>query len=266
MTGMVKAFGLFIFCGALSAQVRFVLRCELETSDKVVSKAGTLEAAMRDCTTEVFQTPSRQLTRNTKVTQIIDYDSEMVTTIDHERKTWTRATAAASEAAAQWSVTQLKQMGAQFRVVSNPIAETKVVGGYEANGMLSVLEMTFQFPGMQQGMSSRAQMEFWVSQTAPGAKEILAWSARIKDKGAGIGSPTIRMLKQFLGSVPGGQDAIRTGQTLVGQLVEMTMRMETRGLSDVNTVRMTMRAEDFKTGPVDEKVFAIPEGYAEVKP
>ncbi len=266
MIAMVKAFGLFIFCGALWADVRFMLRCDLESSDRVVSKAGALEAAMRDCTTEVLQTATRQLTRNSKMTQIIEYDSEMVTTIDHVRKTWTRATAAASEAAAQASVTYLKQMGAQFRVVSNPIAESKVVGGYEAKGMVSVLEMTFQYPGMQQGMSSRAQMEFWVSETAPGAKEILALSAKMKDEGAGIGSPTIRMMKQFLGSVPGGQEAIRTGQALVGQMVEMTMRMESKGLADVSTVRMTMRAEDFKTDAVDEKAFAIPEGYMEVKP
>ena len=110
MTAMVKAFGLFIFCGALSADVRFVLRCELETNDKVINKAGTLEAAMRDCTTEVFQTAARQITRNSKVTQIIEYDSEMVTTIDHERKTWTRATAAASEARHKQSVTTRTMM------------------------------------------------------------------------------------------------------------------------------------------------------------
>ncbi len=263
---MVKAIGLFLVCGALWADARFVLRCELESSDKVMNKAGALEAAMRDCTTEVLQTATRQITRNSKVSQIIEYDSEMVTTLDHEKKTWSRATAAQSEAATQASVAQLKQMGAQFRVISNPITETKTIGGYEAKGMVSVLEMTFQFPGMQQGMSSRAQMEFWVSETAPGAKEILAWAAKTKDKGAGIGSPTIRMMKQFLGSVPGGEEAIRTGQSLVGQMVEMTMRMETKGLADVNTVRMTMRAEGFETKPVDEKEFVIPEGYTEVKP
>lgn len=263
MSAMVNQrliFVLMLGAGLALGDVRYTLKCEIESTDKVMLKTGALADAMKDCTSTILQTSDRQLTRNAKGTQIVEFGSESVITIDHEKKTWTRSAAAKAEQAAQASLQQLQQMGAVFRVTSNRLSEPRMIAGFEAKGMVSILEMSFNFPGMQQGMSSRAQMEFWVSETAPGAKEIMAWAA--KDK---MASPTLRMMGQFLATVPGGSQVLKDGQDLVGQLVEMTMRMETKGLADVMSMRMTMKAEGFDTSPIPGSEFEIPAGYTEVK-
>jgi hypothetical protein len=264
MSAMVNSKLLFLgvtLLGVARGDVRYTLKCEIESSDKMMARTGALQDAMRDCTSQILQTAEKQLTRNGKVSQILEYGTESLITINHEKKTWTRNAAAQAEMAAQQSMQQLKQMGAVFRVVSNPISETKQVGGFEAKGIVSVLEMSFNFPGMPPGMSSRSQMEFWVSDTAPGAKEIIAAAGK---NGAGV-SPTLRLMGQFLATVPGGQEMLKDAGKLVGQLVEMTMKMETKGMADVLSLKMTMRAEDFKTEPIPAAEFAIPDGYTEVK-
>ena len=253
-------FLLSLAAATLSADVRYTLKCEIESNDKMMAKSGALQDAMKDCTSTILQTADRQLTRTSKSTQIVEFGSETVITIDHEKKTWTKNGAAQAEYAAQASMNQLKQMGAVFRLTSSPITEPRTIAGYEAKGMVSVLEMTFNFPGMPQGMVSRAQMEFWVSDTAPGAKEIVAWSTKNKQA-----SPTLRMMSQFLATVPGGNQVLKDGEHLVGQLLEMGMRMETKGLPDVLSLKMTMKAEGFDTTPIPASEFAIPDGYQEVK-
>jgi hypothetical protein len=245
---------------ALTADVRYTLKCEIESTDKVILKTGALATAMRECTSTILQTGERQLTRTERFTQIVDFAKEDVVTLDHEKKTWTKFSTAKEEQAAQASIMQLQQMGAVFRIVSNPISEPKMIGGFEAKGMVSVLEMSFNYPGMQKGMNSRAQMEFWVSETAPGAKEIMASSAKNK-----LASPTMRMMGKFLATVPGGSQVLKDGQNLVGQLLEMTMRLETKGLADVLSMRMTMKAEGFDTSAIPASEFSIPDGYTEVK-
>jgi len=264
MSAMVNSKILVVYlalCAAARADVRYTLKCEIESSDKVMARTGALQDAMRDCSSQILQTAEKQLTRNGKVTQILEYGTENLITIHHEKKTWTRNGAAQSELAAQASMQQLKQMGAVFRIVSNPIAEPKQVAGFDAKGIVSVLEMSFNYPGVPSGMSSRAQMEFWVSETAPGAKEIIAAAS----KNGAVGSPTLKIMGQFLATVPGGQEMLNDAEKLVGQLVEMTMRMETKGLADVLSLKMTMRAEDFKTVAIPASEFAIPDGYVEVK-
>jgi len=267
VTVMVKTWLIFLLLavGILSADVKYTLRCEIETNDKVMLKTGALADAMRDCTSVILQTADRQLTRTGKMSQLIEFGTESVITIDHEKKTWSKNSAEKTEAAAQASMNQLKQMGAVFKLTSNPLTETQKISGYDAKGLVSVLEMSFNFPGMQQGMSSRAQMEFWVSETAPGAKEIIAWAAKSKSSHGMQVSPTIRMMSQFLSTVPGGAQALKDGQHLVGQLLQMGMQMETKGLADVLSLKMTMKAEGFDTAPIAASEFAIPDGYQEVK-
>lgn len=257
---------LWFSAGILMADVRYTLRCEIESSDKVVSKSGALRQAMKDCTSEILQTADRQLSRNSKTTQILEFASESTITIDHEKKTWTRNGTAVAEQAAQASMDQLKQMGAVFQLISNPLTEPKEIAGYSAKGLASVLTMSFNFPGMDKGMSSRAQMEFWISESAPGAKEIMEWAKKQKKGPTDVPtSPTMRMMAQFLATMPGGRQMLKDGENLVGQLLEMSMTMETKGLADTLTMKMVMRAEKFDTSPIAASEFAIPDGYQEVK-
>jgi hypothetical protein len=255
----------FAVLGVLSADVKYTLRCEIESSNKVMVKPGALEDAMKNCTSTILQTADKQLTRTGKTTQIVEFANETVITIDHEKKTWSRNGTQAAEQAAHASLNQLKQMGAVFKLTSNPVIEAQKIAGYDAKGLISILEMTFSIPGMPTGMSSRAQMEFWVSDTAPGAKEIMAWAAKSKTADGLQVSPTMRMMSQFLSTVPGGNQVLKDGQHLVGQLVQMSMTMETKGLEEGVKMKMTMKAEGFDTTPIAASEFAIPDGYQEVK-
>jgi hypothetical protein len=58
---------------------------------------------------------------------------------------------------------------------------------------------------------------------------------------------------------------LKDGENLVGQLLEMSMVMETKGLADTLTMKMVMRAEKFDESPIAASEFAIPDGYQEVK-
>lgn len=258
---LMRSFLIFsMISGTLLADVRYQLSCEIESSDKIVSKSGALADAMKDCSSEILQTADRQMIRNGKTTQIIEFRTETTILVDHLKKTWTRNGAGQADQASQAAMEQLKQMGAVFKMTSNQIAEKKHVAGFESKGMASLLDMSFKFPGMDQGMSSRALMEFWVSETAPGAKEILAFAAK---NGPGA-SPTLRMMSQFLATVPGGNQLLKDGSGLIGQLMEMTMTIETKGLADSLKLKMTLRAEGFDETPIAASEFAIPAGYKEV--
>ena len=271
MVNLVSGFGtslklmrsilLFLMAStAILADVRYQLRCEIESSDKVVSKSGALADAMKDCSSEILQTADRQMIRNGKSSQIIEFGTETTILIDHVKHTWTKNGAGQADLAAQAAMEQLKQMGAVFKMTSNLLEEKKQIAGFESKGMASLLNMSFNFPGMDKGMSSVALMEFWVSETAPGAKEILAYAA----KNGPASSPTMRMMGQFLASVPGGNQLLKDGSALIGQLMEMTMTMETKGLADTLKMKMTLRAEGFDEKPIPASEFAIPAGYKEV--
>jgi hypothetical protein len=272
MVNLVSGFGtslklmrsilLFLMAStAILADVRYQLRCEIESSDKVVSKSGALADAMKDCSSEILQTADRQMIRNGKSSQIIEFGTETTILVDHVKQTWTKNGAGQADLAAQAAMEQLKQMGAVFKMTSNLLEEKKQIAGFESKGMASLLNMSFNFPGMDKGMSSVALMEFWVSETAPGAKEILAYAA----KNGPSASPTMRMMGQFLASVPGGNQLLKDGSALIGQLMEMTMTMETKGLADTLKMKMTLRAEGFDEKPIPASEFAIPAGYKEVK-
>jgi len=266
VSAMAKAFLLMVaMCIYLRADVRYVLRCEMESSDQVMAKNGVLADAVRNCTTEVLQAKGKQLTRTARSSQIYFYETEEVITLDHGNQTWTKSSVEEAERASQAALAQLKQMGAVFRIVSNPRSEGKEIGGYPAKGMVSVLDMSFQVPGLPKGMSSRTQMEFWASEAAPGGKEIADWTRSMQAKGSHVTSPTLRMMTQFFASIPGGAQVLKDAEGMTGQVLELTMRMETQGLADTLTMRMTMRAEDFDTKPIPETEFAIPAGYKEVK-
>lgn len=260
-TRLMRSFLLILLVSApMPADVRYQLRCEIESSDKVVGKNGALAEAMKDCSSEILQTADRQMIRNGKSTQIIEFGTETTILIDHAKQTWTKNRAGQADLAAQGAMDQLKQMGAVFKLTSNPLEEKKQIAGYESKGMASFLNVSFNFPGMDKGMNSTALMEFWVSETAPGAKEILAYAA----KNGPLASPTMRMMSQFLASVPGGNQLLKNGSGLIGQLMEMTMTMETKGLADTLKMKMTLRAEGFDEKPIAASEFAIPTGYKEV--
>ncbi len=259
---LTRSFLVFlVISGSMLADVRYQLRCEIESSDKIVSKSGALADAMKDCSSEILQTAVRQMIRNGKSTQIIEFGTETTILIDHAKQTWTRNGAGQADLAAQAAMMQLKQMGAVFKMTSNQLAEKKQIAGFESKGMASLLQMSFNFPGSDKGMSSNALMEFWVSETAPGAKEILAYAAK---NGPGA-SPTMRMMSQFLANVPGGNQLLKDGSGLIGQLMEMTMTIQTKGLEDTLNLKMTLRAEGFDEAPIPASEFAVPAGYKEVK-
>lgn len=260
--GLMRSFLLFLMVSAsLLADVRYQLRCEIESNDKVVGKSGAMADAMKDCSSEILQTVDRQMIRNGKATQIIEFGTETTILIDHAKKTWTKNGAGQADLAAQATMEQLKQMGAVFKMTSNQLTEKRQIAGFEAKGIASLLQMSFNFPGMDKGMSSNALMEFWVSETAPGAKEILAYAAK---NGPGA-SPTLRMMSQFLSTVPGGNQLLKDGSGLIGQLMEMTMTIETKGLADTLKLKMTLRAEGFDEKPIPATEFAVPAGYKEVQ-
>ncbi len=259
---LMRSFFVFLVISAsLPADVRYQLRCEIESSDKVVSKSGALADAMKDCSSQILQTADRQMIRNGKSTQIIEFGTETTFLMDHTRKTWTKNGAGQADLAAQAAMEQLKQMGAVFKMTSNQVAEKKQIAGFESKGIASLLQMSFNFPGMDKGMSSNALMEVWVSKTAPGAKDILAYAAK---NGPGA-SPTMRMMSQFLATVPGGNQLLKEGSGLIGQLMEMTMTIQTKGLEDTLNLKMTLRAQGFDEAPIPASEFAVPAGYKEVK-
>ncbi len=259
---LMRSFLIFLMISTtLLADVRYQLRCEIDSSDKVISKSGALADAMKDCSSEILQTADRQMIRNSKTTQIIEFGSETTILMDHLKNTWTKNGAGQADQAAQAAMDQLKQMGAVFKMTSSQISDTKQIAGFESKGMASMLDMSFNFPGIDKGMSSKALMEFWVSETAPGAKEILAFASR---NGPGA-SPTLRMMSQFLSTVPGGNQLLKDGSGLIGQLMEMTMTIETKGLADTLKLKMTLRAESFDEEPIAPGEFEIPPGYKEVK-
>lgn len=251
-----------IFCllaalGVARADVRYTLKCEMESNSKVKTLSGALEQAMKDCTTQILQTDKRQLTRNGKTTSIIDYDANSRITIDHQAKTWTRTGIAGVEQANQAAMAQLKAMGAQFKIASNLISEQREISGYRSKGLLSILDMSFSVPGMPKGMSSRTMLEIWVSDSAPGAKEIITRS--------GENSPTMAMMRQFITTIPGAEEMLREVSQLVGQLMEINMVMDTKGLDDTMTIKTRLSAENFDTKPIDPAEFEIPKDYKEIK-
>ena len=258
---------LFVFsCGMLMADVRYTLRCEIVTNDMMLTQNGALRDATKDCTSDIFQTAERQMSRSGRMTQIVEYADETTILIDHVKKTWTRNSASQTEAAARASMEQLKQMGVKLKMSSEKIVEKREIAGYEAKGLANLLEMSFNFPGMDQGMSSTVRIEFWLSETAPGSKAILEWSAKQKSLGAGSqNSPTLRIMNQFLAAVPGGEQLLRESGNLVGQLMEMNMKMESKGMGNAADMRMTLRAEKFSTEAIPASEFEIPDGYTEVK-
>ena len=77
----------------LMADVRYTLRCEIESTDKMLTQSGAMRDAMKDCTSEIFQTGERQMSRTARMTQIVEYATESTVVIDHSKKTWTRSSA-----------------------------------------------------------------------------------------------------------------------------------------------------------------------------
>lgn len=264
---MTKSWILFVLsCGMLMADVRYTMRCEIESTDKKLMESGALKEAAKDCSSEIFQTADRQMSRTSRLTQIVEYANENTILIDHAKKTWTRNSAARAAGLAQTALEQMKQMGAKVNMTTEAIKEKREIAGYEAKGLTNLLEISFAMPGLQGGMSSAVRIEFWVSETAPGAKEILAWSAKLKDQAEGSqASLTMRMLGQFLSSVPGGNQMLQEGGNLVGQLMEVSMKMESKGMGNEAKMNMVMRADKFSTEAIPATEFEIPDGYKEVK-
>ncbi len=253
-------------CSILMADVRYTLRCEIESTDKKLMESGALKEAARDCSSEIFQTAARQMSRTSQLTQIVEYANENTILIDHVKKTWTRNSAAQAAGLAQTAMEQMKQMGAKVNMTTEAIKEKREIAGYEAKGLTNLLEISFAMPGIQEGMSSAVRIEFWVSETAPGAKEILAWAAKQKDQGVGSqASLTMRMLGQIVSSIPGGNQMLQEGGNLFGQLMEVSMKMESKGMGNEARMNMVMRAEKFLTDSIPASEFEIPDGYKEVK-
>lgn len=256
---------LWILCMALVAtsawaDVRYTLKCEFTSSDKTSMQTGALANAMRDCSTEILQTASKQLTRTTRGTQILDIATGDVILLDTEKKTFTRSTAETTGKMAQSNMQQLQAMGAKLEFKTEPIPRPRVITGFEAKGLASDISMSFQMPGMPQGVNTQARMEFWVSETAPGAKELIESAKKNK-----VSSPMLRTLGPLLASIPGGAEMMKNSENLLGQLLELNLTMETQGLPQALQVKMVMRAENFSTEPIDPKEFEIPAGFSEVK-
>lgn len=261
MAVMAKAAGILLLLASLplSADVRYQMRCEMESSEPMLTKMGALAEAARNCSVEVLQSGSRQLIRNAKMTQIFHSEEGYVIQLDHVDKTRRRMSFDEMQRGNQASLDQFKAMGAQMNIATRKLPAPRAIEGYLSKGVESNFTIAVPVPGLPRPMQMSARVEVWVSAEAPGGKDVSQSAA------GNATSPQFQMMMQFLRGIPGGDQILREGALPTGQLMETRMRMELPAGDGASVIQIRMQAEKFQTTPIEPQEFAVPADYREVQ-
>ncbi len=261
MPVMAKAAGILLLLVSMPlwADLRYQMRCEMESSEPMLTKMGALAEAARNCSVEVLHTGGRQLIRNAKMTQIFHPEEGYVIQLDHVDKTRRRVSFEEVQRGNQASLDQFKAMGAQMNIATRKLPAPRAIEGFVSEGVESDLTIDVPIPGLPRPMRMATKVEVWVSAEAPGGKEI--------NRGAqgNTASPQFQMMMQFLRGIPGGEQILREGALPTGQLMETRMRMELPSGEATSVIQIRMQAEKFQPGPIDPKEFEVPTDYREVQ-
>jgi hypothetical protein len=256
---MAKAAGILLLLAPLPlwADLRYQMRCEMESSEPMLSQMGALAEAARNCSVEVLLTPNRQSIRNAKMTQIIHSAEGFSFQLDHADKTYRRLSLAEMQRGNQASLDQFKAMGAQVSMNTRKLPAPRTINGYSATGLESELTIRVPVPGLPRPIQMAAKVEIWVSREAPGAESVPAANQ--------ASAAHLQTIMQFLRGIPGGEKLLSEGALSAGQIMESRMRMEMPSGEDTSVIQIRMQAENFQTGPIDPKEFEVPAGYREVQ-
>jgi hypothetical protein len=258
---MAKAAGILLLLASLPlwADLRYQMRCEMESSEPMLSQMGALAEAARNCSVEVLQSGSRQLIRNARMTQLFHLEEGYLIRLDHVDKTRRRISFEELQQGDQASLEQFQAMGARMNIATRKLPAPRVIEGYLSEGVESNFTIAVPVAGLRRPMQMSARVEVWLSAEAPGGKDA---AKGIAGKAT---SPQFQMMMQFLRGMPGGDQILREGALPTGQLMETRMRMELPGGDGVSVIEIRMRAENFATSPINPEEFAVPADYREVQ-
>lgn len=263
-----------------AAGLRYQAVCEVENSPTKDGLQPILDAIQG----EVLAGPKATLVRGAKRSMLFrvleDGRAESIE-IDHGAKTWKLSKAPDTVQALRASSEKIR--GIQTKVTVRGGLPEREIEGYKAKGY--GLDVGFdaselireeslglggeKTSGRVVTMMSGTRFSFqtWVTQEIPVP---LGMSAASR----GVGAESARLdifMRQFLARAEGGADAFaKLSQVGEGFTLETVLEMEIPFAASPNAgngkpVRIKILAKDVKQGEIDEKEFAIPEGYRKVE-
>lgn len=223
-----------------------------------------------------------------RVTVVMDFDAQTLTTIDHNAKTYkvARFSDLGSSAAAGEVQAEVRNTG-----------QKKTINGFEATEVLMTVQVDTA-RGSQPGFKGQMEVELWLSRDVPGSQELRAfykrngahWPVAGSDGSASMQKGMAKLQQQFaeLDAVP-VMEVIRmksaAGAGASGaQMDQARARLEAvakgggpnaagaqQALDRLNAMSgggslfdITMEAGNFSSAPVPDSQFAIPAGYRKV--
>jgi len=159
---------------------------------------------------------------------------------------------------------QMAQAGASdLSLRLNPTGDTKSIAGLSCDGYTVTVSMTMNMGGQAMPMTMTGPA--WSSKSAPGAKEYAAFMAMASDSGMflvtpgqrGQGGGTAELMKKM---AEAGLPCASEFEIGMGS-GEMAAMMSQMGKSS-----MTNETTSVSTAPLDDSLFAIPDGYTIKKP
>ncbi|HTX35053.1 MAG TPA: hypothetical protein VME43_08525 [Bryobacteraceae bacterium] len=223
-----------------------------------------------------------------RVTTVMDFDAQTLTTIDHNAKTY--------------KVVRFSDLGNNPRAgeVQADVQNTgrkKTINGFEATELLMTVQLDAA-RGSQPGFKGQMEVELWMSKDVPGSQELRAfyrrnaahWPVGGSDGSASMQKAMAKLQQQFaeLDAVP-VLEVIRmksgAGASPYGsQMDQARARLEAlakgggpnaagaqQALDRLNAMSgggslfdVTMESGNFSSAPVPDSLFAIPAGYRKV--
>jgi hypothetical protein len=249
-----------------------------------------MPAAGGEATTKHFLKGQKMKVDSGKTASIFDFDAQTVTVLDNQQKTYT--------------VTPfgdlgkgLPQTGMNANVDVKETGQKKNINGFTASEVVMTIAMQSQ-QGTQ-AMTMSVEMDMWISNDVPGAKELRAFYAKNGDRfpwaalGTGGGNPgmqkAIADMQKKMASI-GGVPVMQITRMKTAGNPQMSAQMEQArakfeemkkqggqqaaiaeqmlarmgGASGGSMFEITMESSGFSVNPIADSVFAVPGDYRKV--
>lgn len=155
---------------------------------------------------------------------VVDLDAETITTIDHDRKTYSVMTFADMKKVMEQAQGKVQEVNADFKASVKETGKTRIIEGLDTKEV--VLTVTTEATDPKSGQKAKMDVvsEMWLAATVPGAADIRDFSLRMAKKidwspgGGGMFGPRPELARGFAGLM---KEAAKLEGVPVLQVVKM---------------------------------------------
>jgi len=278
----------------LTAAASGIALADFSYTTNTKSSSGMIAAAAGDHTSKTYLKGQKMKIDSGSFATVFDFETQTITHIDNNRKTYTVTKFADMGQA-------LQKSGAEIAIDLKETGQHRTINGYDASEAILTADVAMSST-REAGMKMHMEMELWISPEVPGSQEMRSfyqknadrfpWAAMagggghgdqsmqqamadIQRKMAGLkGVVVLRVMRIAAGGNSAQMAQMQQGMAqAIKQLEEMKRQGKLPPQLEQQLAKMqaasgggslnetTFESTGFSTSPIPDSVFAIPAGY-----